>query len=107
MNQTTCGLHGRQGIGLVCVHVARAIDSGELVGFFWGDDTDTARPDAWCRECEQALLAVTPTDPTDAWFLACQFKIICSQCWDLAKHRLYDLPRAEAEHADEPRATGD
>lgn len=50
-----CAKHGVQGIGLVCTRVAHAIDNGELVGLFCGDDTDTARPDAWCASCENKL----------------------------------------------------
>ena len=92
-SEVTCPEHGRQGIGLVCTHVAHAIDSGEPVGFFWGDDIDHARPDAWCFACEQALLAVPSDDTSGAWFHACEFKVLCAACWDLAKHRLYELPR--------------
>ncbi len=94
MAEVICPKHGRQGIGLVCTHIVHAIDSGANVGFFWGDETDTARPDAWCRACEQALLAVPAGEMTEAWFLACQYKVLCVGCWDLAKHRLYGPPRA-------------
>lgn len=83
--QVSCPQHGRQGIGLVCSHIARAVDTDEKVGFFWGDDTDTARPDAWCYDCEQALLAVDLNDPTDTWFQSCGFVIFCAACWDEAK----------------------
>jgi hypothetical protein len=92
-----CALHGRQGIGLVCIHVAHAVDSREQVGFFWGDDTDTARPDAWCDNCEQALLAVPPNEMTDNWFRSCGFVIFCAKCWDEAKFRLYDQPRSGSQ----------
>ena len=47
-DMVVCPQHGQQSIGLVCTHIAHAIDSGERVVFFWADDTDTARPDAWC-----------------------------------------------------------
>ena len=93
--EVDCPQHGRQRIGLVCTHIAHAVDSGELVGFFWGDDTDTGRPDAWCWTCEQRLLAVPAGESTEAWFLACENKILCVACWDVAKHRLYELPRAQ------------
>jgi hypothetical protein len=66
---------------------------GEPVGFFWGDDTDTARPDAWCWACEQALRAVPVGESTEAWFLACDYKVLCAGCWDLAKSRLYESRR--------------
>jgi hypothetical protein len=87
-HEVQCCQHGRQGIALACIHVAKAIDSGEKVGFFWGDDVDTARPDAWCYACEQALLKVPKDHATDQWFLACDFKILCARCWDLAKERM-------------------
>jgi hypothetical protein len=78
----------------VCTHIAHAIDSGQHVGFFWGDDTDTARPDAWCSECEQALRNLPPGASSEAWFVACDFKVLCSACWDHAKSVLCDGRRA-------------
>jgi hypothetical protein len=84
-----CRVHGRRGIGLVCTHVAHAIDTGEPVGFFWGDDTDTGRPDAWCYRCEQALVALAGAS-SDQWFRDAQFKILCTACWDEAKRVLYE-----------------
>ena len=83
-----CQIHGRQGIGLVCTHVAHAIDSGADVGFFWGDDVDTARPDAWCRDCEIKLRALNGAS-SEQWFLDGDFKILCAGCWDEAKLRLF------------------
>jgi hypothetical protein len=96
-DEVICSQHGRQGIGLVCTHIARAVDSGKQVGFFWGDDTDTARPDAWCHECEQALLAVPKGQPTDQWFLSCDFKIFCAACWDHAKFVMCEQRRAGSD----------
>jgi hypothetical protein len=87
-----CPRHGKQGIGLACTHVAHAIDSGAQVGFFWGDDQDTARPDAWCWECEQALTALNG-DSSERWFKNAPFKVLCAACWDEAKRVLYELPR--------------
>lgn len=83
MRQTACISHGLQGIGLVCTHVAHAVDRGERVGFFCGDDTDTARPDAWCAACDKALRDLDGGDST-AWFIAADFKIFCAACWDHA-----------------------
>lgn len=85
MERVTCWRHGSQGIGLVCTHVAHATDTGEPVGFFWGDDTDTARPDAWCLACEKALCAIPAGESSDTWFLACDYKVFCAACWDDAK----------------------
>jgi len=82
--QTECPTHGRNGIGLVCEHIAFASLDGRRVGFFWGDDTDTARPDAWCGECERALRALDGASSAQ-WFQNARFKIFCAQCWDDAK----------------------
>lgn len=81
--ETNCIAHGRQGIGLVCCHIAEAVDRGEVVGFFWGDDTDTARPDAWCSRCEAALVALQGA-ASEQWFLDGRFKVFCAACWDHA-----------------------
>ncbi|MBV8759398.1 MAG: hypothetical protein JO257_19070 [Deltaproteobacteria bacterium] len=91
MRDVDCGRHGRQGIGLVCTHVAHAIDNRQDVGFFWSDNTDTARPDAWCRACEQSLRSVRDAQGPEGetWFRAADFKILCAGCWDEAKRRLY------------------
>lgn len=88
--KANCRKHGLQGIGLVCTHVAHAIDSGADVGFFWGDDTDTARPDAWCASCERKLLALKGA-PSDRWFVECDYKVLCAACWDEAKRVLYEV----------------
>jgi hypothetical protein len=53
-------------------------------GFLLGDDTDTARPDAWCSACEQALVALNGTSSIE-WFKNADFKIFCGSCWDEAK----------------------
>ena len=85
MQHVECRRHGKQAIGLVCTHVAHAIAVGTRVGFFWGDDTDTGRPDAWCAACENALRAVTDDLGGEQWFRAAEFKILCVGCWDEAK----------------------
>jgi len=84
-----CPRHGTQGIGLACTHVAHAIDSGARVGFFWSNETDTARPDAWCAACETALSAANTEEAYETWFHAADFKILCAACWDEAKARIY------------------
>jgi hypothetical protein len=84
-SRVACSLHGDEGIGLVCEHIAIAVDRRESVGFFWGDDADTARPDAWCRECERALVALEGAS-SEQWFRSARFKIFCARCWDEAKH---------------------
>ncbi len=84
MKKVRCPNHGEQGIGLVCKHIAIAVDAGERVGFFWGDDADMARPDAWCSHCERNLVALKGAS-SKQWFLDAEFKIFCAACWDEAK----------------------
>lgn len=79
-----CAIHGKVGIGLVCEHIALGVDRGEMVGFFWGDDDDLARPDAWCSACEAKLLALNGVS-SEQWFLEAKFKQVCAFCWDDAK----------------------
>jgi hypothetical protein len=77
-----CARHGWQGFGIVCVHVARAVDSGERVGFFESPDPEMARPFAWCAACERYL----NEHGGDVGRLApvAEFKILCAGCWDEA-----------------------
>ena len=84
MNNTICQVHGDQGIGLVCKHIAHALNRGERTGFFWDDETDTARPDAWCTQCEMALRALND-ESSEQWFRDAEFKIFCALCWDEAR----------------------
>jgi len=78
-----CPRHGTQGFGILCIHVAKAIDTGENVGFFWAEDEEMARPFAWCAACEQYHL-----QHGDFKLLAgvADFKVICAKCWDEAKY---------------------
>lgn len=77
-------MHGQQGIGLVCTHVAHAVDRGEKVGFYWGNDTDTARPDAWCAQCEKALIALEALHLSNgSWMLNLRSCVLHG--WDEAK----------------------
>ena len=84
MKKINCHRHGAQGFGLVCTHVAHAIDKNQQVGFFWGDDIDLARPDAWCKSCEKRLIALKGAS-SEQWFIECEYKMLCAKCWDEAK----------------------
>jgi hypothetical protein len=93
--QAQCSIHGPQGIGLVCEHIAFAIDQGTRVGFYWGDDTDLARPDAWCSRCDASLVALSGKS-SEQWFIDARFKIFCAKCWDEAKVVCGGFPRHAA-----------
>lgn len=85
--RTDCVRHGPQGMGIVCIHVAVAIHSGDQVGFFWSPDPEMARPFAWCAACEQFL--EENGGDVDVLAKVAQFKLICAGCWDEAKAKLY------------------
>ncbi|MCI0642488.1 MAG: hypothetical protein L0Y72_26585 [Gemmataceae bacterium] len=88
MPTSNCAKHGAQDLALACIHVCRAIDSGEQVGFFWNTETDGPRPDVWCRACEEWTLE-HPDAPTEEWMRVAEFKFLCVRCWDEAKQVLY------------------
>ena len=89
MTRTThCHQHGQQGIGIVCIHVARAVDSGDKVGFFWSPDPEMDRPFAWCAACERYL--ESHDGDIEQLAATAEFKIFCAKCWDEAKSILYD-----------------
>ena len=83
-----CAKHGQQHFALTCVHVAMAIDSGKKVGFYWGDETDLGRPDAWCAACEKKVQENGGVW-SDELFKQADFKFLCVKCWDEAKLVLY------------------
>ena len=85
---TDCVEHGRQGFGIVCIHVAQAVDSGEQVGFFWSPDPEMARPFAWCAACETYL--TENGGDVKRMAKSAKFRIICAMCWDEAKAVLGD-----------------
>lgn len=80
--------HGEQEFAIACVHVCRAIDSGDLVGFYWASDVDGPRPDAWCQACERWSID-HPNATIEEWMKVADFKFVCVCCWDEAKQLLY------------------
>lgn len=78
----------------MCEHIAVGVDKREAVGFYWGDDTDHARPDAWCAECEAALVALDGAS-SEQWFINARFKIFCARCWDEAREVCGGLPLSD------------
>ncbi len=114
MREVECGLHGKQGIGLVCIHIALAVDGEERVGFYVGAQGNTGRPDAWCAACEQKLVALKGAQ-CDQWALEAKFKVFCVLCWDDASRvcgtqstgRTESVrPRALTEEWSRPEDTG-
>ena len=82
-----CGAHGLRPVRFVCIHVARATDSGESVGFHFSDQDGDLPPIAWCEACEDWLRQPGATW-SDAFTSRAQFVPFCSECYDLAKAQL-------------------
>lgn len=80
-----CNTHGLQGFGLLCAHLAHNLKNKTKIGFHEHDEGDTARPDAWCDTCEARWDLTETENEREQWFLDCDFKIICENCWDEAK----------------------
>ncbi len=53
MELTECVLHGKQEESFVCTHLARSIQTGERVGFYFASEP---RGDAWCSACDEVRL---------------------------------------------------
>ena len=86
MTNINCSEHGLAGIAFLCVHAAVAMDTGESVGFYF--DESEAPPLAWCHACELVRLQATELDPRANWSGAVEFKLVCEQCYEVARKHL-------------------
>ena len=50
-----CAEHGAQQATYVCRHVVESLRTGVPTGFWWADDPENPRPDAWCSACEEKV----------------------------------------------------
>ncbi len=79
-----CPQHGVQPFGLMCVHLAASNNSIAL-GFYEHDEGDLGRPDAWCSACEDRWQTAESEEEQEQWFVDCDFKIVCANCWDTSR----------------------
>lgn len=85
MATVQCATHGAQQQTLVCQHIAEGLSARRRVGFFWTTEaSDDARPNAWCRDCENRVRA-TGGEWVDLALEHLQPKVLCVACYDLAK----------------------
>lgn len=85
--RVSCHAHGEQASTLVCQHIARASRADASIGFYWSVDDENVFPDAWCRDCNEKLLAAD--EWSDAMMKTASFKIICSQCYLDLRRTIY------------------
>jgi hypothetical protein len=79
-----CERHGRQQATFVCCHIVRGLREGVSYGFYWADDPDNPRPDAWCTACNE-LVASTGGEWTDESEAFAQVTLLCGACYDRAR----------------------
>lgn len=79
-----CAQHGRQPATFVCQHIVQTLKDGEPRGFWWADDQDTPRPDAWCSACE-AKVQESGGEWNDENETFAGVKLLCASCYDKAK----------------------
>lgn len=79
-----CGEHGAQQATYVCQHVVQTLRDGKARGFWWAEDPDNPRPDAWCSECEARVQKSGREWNTENEALA-RVTLLCGACYDKAK----------------------
>ena len=79
-----CGEHGTQQATYVCQHVVQTLRDGKARGFWWAEDPDNPRPDAWCSECEARVQQSGGEWNTENEALA-RVTLLCGACYDQAK----------------------
>ena len=79
-----CAEHGEQQATYVCQHIVQTLKDGKARGFWWADDPDNPRPDAWCSECE-AKVQETNGEWNDESEAFAGVKLLCGACYDRAK----------------------
>ena len=80
--QVMCEMHGATLPAYVCSHLV----TGEGLGFFAAEASESERPDAWCSECEKVRIAEGGewNDRSEAF---AGVTLICARCYDQARER--------------------
>lgn len=86
--QVVCDDHGRTAPAYVCKHLV----TGKGLGFFAGEETEEARPDAWCSKCEKVRIA-EGGEWNDRSYDFAGISLICTSCYDQARERNEKGPR--------------
>lgn len=86
--QANCEVHGTTAPAFVCKHLG----TGKDLGFFTSEDSEGARPDAWCSECEEVRIA-GGGDWNDQSEELLGITLICVHCYDQAQKRNEAGPR--------------
>lgn len=80
--QVVCDAHGVTLPAYLCKHLV----TGKRLGFYPAEDTDDARPDAWCSACEKVRVA-EGGEWNDRSEKFAGIAAICASCYDQARER--------------------
>lgn len=84
-----CDEHGKQEATYVCQHIVQTLRDGQPRGFWWANDPDSSRPDAWCSDCE-AKVQNTGGEWNDENEAFAGVNLLCGACYDKAKELNFD-----------------
>lgn len=79
-----CPDHGLQQATFVCQHIVKGLREKKNYGFWWAQDTDNPRPDAWCTACNE-FLATNGGEWNDETEGFASVTLLCGGCYDRAK----------------------
>ncbi len=79
-----CDEHGPQPETFVCQHIVQGLVEGRPYGFWWADDPENSRPDAWCTACND-LLKKHGGEWNDTTESFAGVKLLCGACYDTAR----------------------
>jgi hypothetical protein len=83
--QVDCCEHGKQQATFVCNHIVESLHDETPRGFWWANDPENPRPDAWCSDCEERLKANGGDWSEEIEELA-HIRLLCGMCYDNAKN---------------------
>jgi hypothetical protein len=77
----SCAKHGEQLETVVCSHLAKSLEDGVAVGFYWARHPNDFYGEAWCSACNERLRAEGGEwTPQLAASLAPH--AVCERCYD-------------------------
>ncbi|MDH5672727.1 MAG: hypothetical protein OEZ06_11295 [Myxococcales bacterium] len=79
-----CPEHGRQPAAFVCQHIIEGLNEGLAHGFYWAEQPEFDRPDAWCGSCQRLVEEQGGEWTESAQEQAC-IGMLCGLCYDQAK----------------------
>src|SRR4051812_2739963 len=76
----SCTIHGESYATFVCHHLAHSVNRG----VYCSGDGEDPRPDAWCKKCDDLLMA-SGGEWTEEIEEYAQITLLCAHCYDIAR----------------------